>query len=62
LEDDLTLFAVCDGHGGPEVAHLVAKLLPITLKTDPDFKSKNYSKAFISAFKKLDDFICSQRG
>jgi protein phosphatase 2C len=62
LADDVTLFAVCDGHGGPEVAHLVAKLLPTTLKTDPDFKSQNYTKAFISAFRKLDDLICSQRG
>lgn len=62
LNDDVTLFAVCDGHGGPEVAHLVSKLLPTTLKTDPDFKNKNYGQALITTFKKLDEVICSQRG
>ncbi len=35
LTDSIYLFAVCDGHGGPEVAHLVGKMLPETLTKDP---------------------------
>ncbi len=35
IADDIYLFAVCDGHGGPEVAHLVGKMLPETLTKDP---------------------------
>ena len=62
LADDIHVLAVCDGHGGPEVAHLIAKSLPSTLKTDTDFKSGNYRQAIVSTFKKLDELICSQRG
>jgi serine/threonine protein phosphatase PrpC len=58
----LTLFAVCDGHGGPEVANLVAKLLPVVLKKELEEMKSNYHQAFISAFRKLDDLICSQKG
>ena len=62
ITDDVQLFAVCDGHGGPEVAHLIAKTLSATLKTDTDFKSGKYGQALTSTFKKLDELICSQRG
>jgi protein phosphatase 2C family protein 2/3 len=62
LSDEVHLFAVCDGHGGPEVSALVAKLLPDYLIKDPDFKAKQYSKAFVNVFKKIDEFICSQKG
>lgn len=62
LSDEVHLTAVCDGHGGPEVSALVAKLLPDYLLKDPDFKSKQYSKAFVNVFKKIDEFICSEKG
>ena len=62
LADDLHLFTVCDGHGGPEVAHLTTKLLSSTLRSEADFKSGKYGQALTSTFKKLDELICSQRG
>lgn len=62
ISSDCHLFAVCDGHGGPEVAHLVAKQLTQTLTSDPDFKAKQYAKALTNSFKKIDDYLCSQRG
>ena len=62
LTDDLHLFAVCDGHGGPEVAHLVAKLLPATLQAQPDFKAGKYASALTNTFRKLDELICSEKG
>lgn len=62
LADDVYLFAVCDGHGGPEVSQLVAKLLPGTLKAEADFKAGKYGSAMTSAFYKLDELIASKRG
>ena len=62
LADDVYLFAVCDGHGGPEVSHLVAKLLPQTLKAEADFKTGKYGSAITSAFYKIDELIASKRG
>lgn len=44
------------------MAHLTAKLLPQTLKAEPDFKTGKYGSAFTSAFRKLDELICSKRG
>ena len=62
LADDIYLFAVCDGHGGPEVSELVAKMLPKTLVKDSEFKSKQYGKALTNAFRKIDEYICSAKG
>ena len=62
LADDVYLFAVCDGHGGPEVSHLVAKLLPETLKAEADFKAGKYGSAMTSAFYKIDELIASKKG
>lgn len=54
LSDEAHLYAVCDGHGGPEVSALVAKLLPDYLLKDPDFKANQYSKTLVNVFKKID--------
>lgn len=62
IADEVYLFAVCDGHGGPEVSRFVIQNLPKTLSNDQDFKNRNYSKALTNTFKKLDEVICSQRG
>ena len=44
------------------MAHLVAKLLPSTLKAEPDFKTGKFSEALTKTFRKIDELICSQRG
>ncbi len=62
LSDEVHLFAVCDGHGGAEVAQLVGKMLPETVAKDSEFKAKNYSQALTNSFKKLDEFISSAKG
>jgi protein phosphatase 1G len=62
LADGVYLFGVFDGHGGPEVAHFVAKVLPKEIINDSNFKLKNYSKALTSVFKKVDEMVVSSRG
>lgn len=54
--------AVCDGHGGAEVAHLVSKMLPEMLVKDGDYKNKKYGQALQNTFKKLDELISSSKG
>lgn len=54
ITDEIYLFAVCDGHGGPEVSRFVAQNLTKTLSSDQDFKNRNYSKALTNTFRKLD--------
>jgi serine/threonine protein phosphatase PrpC len=60
--DNLALFAVFDGHGGPEVAHVAAKLYPNFLKSNEYFKKKDYARALISSFEKFDLFMMSEEG
>ena len=62
ITDGVHLFAVFDGHGGPEVSHYAAQLLPKELIKDQNFKLKNYGKALTSTFKKIDEIIVSARG
>lgn len=42
LGDGNSLFAVFDGHGGPEVAGFVAQRIVSELTKNADYKSKNY--------------------
>lgn len=44
------------------MARYVADNLPIFLKEDSFFKSKNYSKALSSVFRKIDDALQSVKG
>jgi serine/threonine protein phosphatase PrpC len=62
IVDGVYIFGVFDGHGGPEVARYVADNLPIFLKEDSFFKSKNYSKSLSSVFRKIDDNLQSVKG
>lgn len=62
ITDGVHLFAVFDGHGGPEVSHYAAQLLPKELVKDQNFKQRNYGKALTSTFKKIDEIIESARG
>ena len=56
------LFAVFDGHGGPEVAHYAAKHLASEILNEPYFKLRNYHRALTNVFKRIDHLIASQRG
>lgn len=60
--EDLALFAVFDGHGGPEVAHMAAKLYPSFLKSNKHFQQKDYKRALISSFEEFDLFMMSPKG
>ena len=60
--EDLALFAVFDGHGGPEVARVAGKLYPSFLKSNEFFKKKDYNRALISSFEKFDLFMMSEEG
>ena len=60
--EDLALFAIFDGHGGPEVAKVAAKLYPNFLKSNEFFKKKDYNRALISSFEKFDLFMMSEAG
>jgi protein phosphatase 1G len=60
--DNLALFAVFDGHGGPEVAKVAAKLYPNFLKNNEFFKEGDYQRALVSSFEKFDLFMMSEEG
>ena len=57
MTDDSAMFAVYDGHGGPEVSLYVAKYLPILLKTQYHFTSGKLEAALKEAFLAVDKQI-----
>lgn len=54
LTETTGLFAVFDGHGGPEVAKFCAKYMPIELLKNPNFKTENYKTALEEVFLAMD--------
>ena len=57
LSEKLTLMGVCDGHGGPEVAHYIAKHFPAELVGQASFKKKKYQKALQNVCKRIDNML-----
>lgn len=55
-------FGVFDGHGGSEVAAIVASKFPSFLKKSKFFAEKNYEKALEDTFIKLDKWLISDEG
>lgn len=55
--EDSAMFAVYDGHGGPEVALYTAKYLPMLLKTHYAFKGGDVKHALREAFLAVDKQI-----
>jgi serine/threonine protein phosphatase PrpC len=53
---------VLDGHGGPEVAKYAAKYIPKEMMNEPYYKLRNYSRALINVFRRIDDLLASCRG
>ena len=58
--DDLSLFAVYDGHGGSEVATYTAENLPNFLKTTDEFKESNLKDCLINGFLQFDQHLISE--
>jgi serine/threonine protein phosphatase PrpC len=56
------LFAVFDGHGGPEVAKFCAKYMPIELLKNENFQAENYKTALEEVFLKMDSLLVSENG
>ena len=57
LTETTGLFAVFDGHGGPEVAKFCAKYMPIELLKNPNFKTENYKTALEEVFLAMDTML-----
>ena len=55
--DSISLFAVFDGHGGPEVAKFCSKYMPIELLKNESFKQQNYKTALEEVFLKMDELL-----
>lgn len=56
FDDNVSLFAVYDGHGGAEVAQYAADKLPALVKNDL-YKNGDYEKALIKAYLDFDDSL-----
>lgn len=54
FDDDASLFILCDGHGGPEVAKYTVDHLPSFLKNHPFYKQGRYAEALEKAFIDFD--------
>ncbi|KAL1451930.1 hypothetical protein WDU94_006260 [Cyamophila willieti] len=55
FDENKSLFAVYDGHGGSEVAIYTSKHLPRFIKNTEEFKKGNYKQALINAFMEFDE-------
>ncbi len=53
-DDDSSLFAVYDGHGGHEVAVYTAKRLPKFIKTRHEYRTGNIKQALVDSFVEFD--------
>ena len=61
-DEDTSLFAIFDGHGGEEVAIFCAKYFPIALKENENYKKKNFSQALSETFEKMDQMQKTEDG
>jgi serine/threonine protein phosphatase PrpC len=62
FENGVSLFAVFDGHGGPEVAKFCAEYFGPELLKNENYKNKNYKKALEENFLKMDEILMSDDG
>lgn len=62
LDQDTSLFAVFDGHGGKEASIFVSRHFCPELLRNPNFKSKNFEKALIETFLYMDILMVKPEG
>ena len=60
LNENTSLFAVFDGHGGQEVAKFCEKYFPIELVKNEKFKQENYKEALEETFLQMDIMLLSE--
>ena len=56
------LFAVFDGHGGPEVAEFAKRKFPDLLLKNPNYASGDYEKALTESFLGIDQLLFTEDG
>jgi len=59
---DMALFAVFDGHGGPEVAKFCEVHFGEQLKKNANFEAGDYEKALKETFLKMDEMLVTPEG
>lgn len=57
FDDDASLFVLCDGHGGAEVAKYTVKHLPDFIKNHPKYKEGAIKEALKQAFIEFDALL-----
>lgn len=62
IGNDIALFAVFDGHGGPEVAKFCEHYFLEELLKNRNFISGDYKKALEENFLKMDEILLSDKG
>ena len=62
IDQGIHLFAVFDGHGGNEVAKFWEKYFVSELKSDYEYKNKNYQEALKNTMIKLDRRLLQPEG
>ena len=62
FDNGISLFAVFDGHGGPEVAKFCAEYFGKELKSNTNYQNKNYKKALEENFLRMDEILMSDEG
>ena len=53
----ISLYAVFDGHGGPEVAQFAKAKMPNIIKNNTSFKQGDYKKTLCEAFHAIDELL-----
>lgn len=59
-DENSSLFILCDGHGGPEVAKYTVEHLPNFIKNHPMYKAGKYTEALERAFIDFDCLLRSE--